>query len=170
VILIAEDDAQANTDHISAHRTVTLVVSPWAKRGAVVPTLTSTASVTKTVDELLGIGPSSLGDVLATDLRDYFTTHPDFTPYEAVAFTDPSATVTPAGERITALGSRLDMSSPDADSFRQAAIAELALRADRLTHRRSRMSRREYEHRQGRLYARALAIVGAEPTEDRDGG
>jgi DNA-binding beta-propeller fold protein YncE len=167
-ILITEDDAQGETDHVSAHRTVTTVVSPWAKRGHVSHTLISTASVTKTVDELVGLAPSSIGDVLATDLRDFFTDKPDYTPYSPVAFTDPRTGVTAASRRIVALSSKLDTSGPDADSFRQAKLSGLAVEADRLAARRAHVSRRTYRAAQARLYDRALAVVRSEPVAGKD--
>jgi DNA-binding beta-propeller fold protein YncE len=168
-ILVAEDDAQGETDHISAHRTVTTVISPWAKRGHVSHELISTASVTKTVDELVGLAPSSIGDAIATDLRDFFTTRPDYSPYDAVPFSDPRTRVTAAGARIATLSSRLDTSGPDTDSFRQARISGLAVRADRLAHHRRGMSRRRYRRAQRQLYRRALAVARGPATGDTDG-
>jgi hypothetical protein len=166
-IFVTEDDAQGEKDHLSAHRTVNAVISPWAKRGAVVHTLTSTASVTKTIDELLGLAPSSTGDALATDLRDYFTTTPDYSPYTAKPFAAPTASA--AGARIAALGSSLNTSSPDADSIRQARLSGLSKDADSLSRRHARMSPRAYARAQQRGYRKALAVVrgGAQP--DRDG-
>ena len=168
-MFVTQDDAQGETDHVSAHRTVTTVISPWAKRGHVSHQLVSTASVTKTVDELLGLAPSSIGDVLATDLRDFFTDEPDYTPYDAVAFTDPRTGVSTASTRIAALSSRLDTSGPDADSFRQARLSGLAVAADRLAARRGRMAPRAYRVAQRRLYDRALAVVRAAGARDADG-
>jgi hypothetical protein len=168
-MFVTEDDAQGTTDHVSAHRTVTILISPWARRGHVSHTLVSTASVTKAVDELVGLAPSSIGDVLATDLRDLFTDKPDYTPYDAVPFKAPPAAVTAASARIAALSSRLDMSGPDADSFRQARLSELAVAAGRLAGHRGAMSRHAYRAAQRRLYRRALAVVGSAKAADADG-
>jgi hypothetical protein len=132
-------------------------------------TLVSTASVTKTVDELVGLAPSSIGDVLATDLRDFFTNRPDYTPYTAVPFTDPRPGVSATGARIAALSSRLDSSGPDTDSFRQARISGLAVQADRLAGHHAGMSRAAYRRAQQRLYRRALAAAGSASAPDADG-
>jgi len=48
-IFVVEDDAQNGPDHVDAHRTVCLVVSPYAKRGAVDHTMYSTVSVMRTM-------------------------------------------------------------------------------------------------------------------------
>jgi hypothetical protein len=163
-IFIAEDDAQGLPDHVSAHRTVAMVVSPWARRRTVVHTLVSTASITKTVDELLGLEPSSQGDELATDMRDWFTSRPDYTPYDALPYAEPKSTA--AGLAITALGAGLDTSGPDADSFRQAQLDLLVHAADRLTAQRATMPAAAYEQAQRRLYGKAIQIVHAELAGD----
>lgn len=167
-IFITEDDAQGSTDHVNAHRTVALVVSPWAGRRGVVHSLSSTASVTKTVDEHLGLAPSSVGDVLASDLRDYFVDRPDVTPYTVRPFADPPAP-TPAAARIDRLMARLDASGPDPDPFRIARIGELGQRAERLARQHRGLSARTYRARQDRLYRAALAVVSGESPEDAGG-
>ncbi len=52
-----------------------IVVSPYAKHGYVGHKHLSTASVVKTEEELLGLPPLSLNDLLATDMADFFTPH-----------------------------------------------------------------------------------------------
>src|SRR5206468_12552981 len=42
-IFVVEDDAQNGSDHVDAHRTVALVVSPYARRGSMDSSLHSTA-------------------------------------------------------------------------------------------------------------------------------
>ena len=39
-IFVVEDDAQNGSDHVDAHRTVALVISPYARRGLSIPTCT----------------------------------------------------------------------------------------------------------------------------------
>ena len=82
-IFITEDDAQGGRDHVDAHRTVLLVVSPYAKRNYVSHANSSFPGLLKTAFRLLGIPPLSLFDAAATDLRDCFGGTPDFTPYKA---------------------------------------------------------------------------------------
>ncbi|HUQ90743.1 MAG TPA: alkaline phosphatase family protein [Bryobacteraceae bacterium] len=80
-ILITEDDAQGGVDHIDSHRTLLLVVSPYAKANYVSHVNSSFPGVLKTVFRLLNIPPLNLFDAAASDLADCFTNQPDFTPY-----------------------------------------------------------------------------------------
>jgi DNA-binding beta-propeller fold protein YncE len=80
-IFITEDDANGGVDHIDAHRTVMMVVGPWAKRGYVAHTNSSFTGMLKTVYRLLDLGPLNLFDAGAADLSECFTAEPDFRPY-----------------------------------------------------------------------------------------
>lgn len=64
-MFVTEDDAQGGVDHVDAHRSILLVASPWIKSGTVSHQHTSMGSITKTMDELLGLGPLNLEDALA---------------------------------------------------------------------------------------------------------
>lgn len=83
-IFVTEDDAQAGRDHVDAHRSLCLAVSPYAKRGYVSRRHLSIASITKTIYRLLGLPALHQFDAAATDLADLFTAEPDFAPYSAV--------------------------------------------------------------------------------------
>jgi len=82
-IFVTEDDAQDGTDHIDAHRSLLLVISPYARRG-VTHVHASMASILKTFDLLLGIPYLNQYDAAATDLASWFTGEPDFSPYQAL--------------------------------------------------------------------------------------
>jgi YVTN family beta-propeller protein len=83
-IFVTEDDAQDGLDSVDAHRSLLLVISPYARRGVAVPTHTSIASIFKTIYLLLGAPPLNQYDAAAADLREAFTTTPDFTPYKCL--------------------------------------------------------------------------------------
>jgi YVTN family beta-propeller protein len=83
-IFVTEDDAQAGRDHVDAHRSLCLAISPYARRGYVSHQHLSIASITKTIYRLLGLPYLHLYDAAATDLADLFTTEPDFSPYQAL--------------------------------------------------------------------------------------
>ena len=83
-IFIMPDDSQSTRDHVSVARTYAIVVSPYAKRHHLGTRHLSTVSVLKTEEELLGLPALSLGDALATDMSDFFTTVPDATPFARV--------------------------------------------------------------------------------------
>jgi YVTN family beta-propeller protein len=71
-LFVTEDDAQDGVDHIDAHRSVLLVASPWVKPGSVSHQHTSMGSITRTIDELLGLGPMNLEDALAGEIGGIF--------------------------------------------------------------------------------------------------
>lgn len=83
-IFVTEDDAQAGVDSVDAHRSLLMVISPYAKRGYVSHVNVSISSIMKTIYHLLGLPNLNLTDALASDLGDCFTSLPDFTPYKRV--------------------------------------------------------------------------------------
>jgi len=80
-MFVTEDDAQDGVDHVDAHRSVLLVASPWVKPGAVSHQHTSMGSITRTIDELLGLGSLNLEDALAGEILGIFDTAPHLAPY-----------------------------------------------------------------------------------------
>jgi len=84
VIVITEDDAQNGVDHVDAHRSILMVISPWVKRNYVSHTHYSFGSIFKTFWNILGLPYLNQYDAGATDFGDFFTPVPDFTPYHAV--------------------------------------------------------------------------------------
>jgi DNA-binding beta-propeller fold protein YncE len=89
-IFVMPADSQSQRDHVSTQRSFALVVSPYAKRGYVGHRHLATVSVLKTEEEILGIPPLSLRDLLATDMADFFTSRPNFAPYTAKAVSVPN--------------------------------------------------------------------------------
>ena len=79
-VFITEDDAQNGRDHVDAHRSLLLVISPYSRR-AVSHVHTSMLSILKTTELILGIPPLNQYDAAATALSDCFTDIPDVTPY-----------------------------------------------------------------------------------------
>jgi DNA-binding beta-propeller fold protein YncE len=71
-IMVLEDDSQDGIDSVDAHRIPALVISPWAKRGAVVSTRYDSYSFLRTAELMAGLRPLSLNDALATPLYDAF--------------------------------------------------------------------------------------------------
>ena len=65
-IFVLEDDAQNGPDHVDAHRSPALVISPFAKRRVVDSTLYTTSGMLRTMELILGLEPMSqirrLGD------------------------------------------------------------------------------------------------------------
>jgi hypothetical protein len=83
-IFVVEDDAQNGPDHVDAHRSVALVISPYTKRGAVDSTMYSTCSMLRTIELILGLKPMSQFDAAARPMYHSFQPKPDFRPYAHV--------------------------------------------------------------------------------------
>ena len=82
-LFVTEDDAQGGVDHVDAHRSILLVASPWVKPGSVSHEHTSMGSITRTMDELLGLGPMNLEDALAGEIAGVFDSVPHVEPFVA---------------------------------------------------------------------------------------
>ncbi len=80
-IFVIEDDAQDGSDHVDAHRSPILVISPYVRHEFVSHVRTSMTGMQKSIYALLGVGPLNLEDGLAAGLGDMFQSTPDFTPY-----------------------------------------------------------------------------------------
>lgn len=76
-IFVVEDDAQNGADHVDAHRTVALVVSPYTKRGFIDHEMYSTSSMLRTMELFLGLPPMSQYDASALPMYNAFMPSPD---------------------------------------------------------------------------------------------
>jgi YVTN family beta-propeller protein len=83
-IFVVEDDAQNGPDHVDAHRTVALVISPYTKRSHVDSTMYSTTSMLRTMELILGLKPMSQFDAAARPMCHSFQGKPDARPYAHV--------------------------------------------------------------------------------------
>ena len=80
-VFVVEDDAQNGPDHVDAHRTVGLVISPYTKRKSVDHSQYSTASMIRTMELILGLAPLSQFDAAATPMFASFTDAADSRAY-----------------------------------------------------------------------------------------
>src|SRR5205823_14861469 len=83
-IFVIEDDAQNGPDHVDAHRTVALVISPWTKHKHVDSSMYSTASMLRTMELILGLKPMSQFDAAARPMYQSFQAKADETAYTHV--------------------------------------------------------------------------------------
>ena len=128
-IIVTEDDSQNGADHIDAHRSLLMVISPWAKRDYISHNNLSFGSIFKTFWHILGIPYLNQYDAGATDLGDLFQADPDFTPYfaypvDARAF-DPQKVLDPFDEEFDW---KAVLESPDLDDPQY--LMEEAAKAD----------------------------------------
>ncbi len=84
LIVVTEDDAQGGRDHIDAHRSLLMIISPHAKRNFNSHQHYSFGSIFKTFWNVLGIPYLNQYDFGVTSLSDCFTDEPDYTPYNAL--------------------------------------------------------------------------------------
>ena len=83
-IFVIEDDTQNGPDHVDAHRTAGLVLSPYCKRRFVDSTLYTTASMLRTMELILGLPPLTQYDAGATPMFNCFMKAPDVTTWAAL--------------------------------------------------------------------------------------
>jgi YVTN family beta-propeller protein len=83
-IFVVEDDAMNGPDHVDAHRTVALVISPYTKHHFVDHTMYSSSSMLKTIELILGLPPMTQFDAAATPMCNSFTSSKDLEPYTAL--------------------------------------------------------------------------------------
>jgi DNA-binding beta-propeller fold protein YncE len=119
-IFVVEDDAQNGPDHVDAHRSVALVISPYARNAAVDSSLYSTTSMVRTIGLILGLEPLSQFDAAARPMYASFQSHPNLWTYEKVV---PKVDLEERN-KITAWGVKL---SETFDFARQDSVDDLLL-------------------------------------------
>jgi DNA-binding beta-propeller fold protein YncE len=119
-IFVIEDDAQNGPDHVDAHRSVALVISPYTKHQHVDSSLYSTTSMARTMELILGLKPMSQFDAAARPMYASFQAEPDLTPYEHVV---PDVDLTETN-KATAWGAKL---SESFDFAKEDSVDDLLL-------------------------------------------
>ena len=112
-IFVIEDDAQNGPDHVDAHRTVGLVVSPYTKRHHLDSTQYSTVSMIRTIELILGLPPLSQYDAAARPMFASFTETPELTPFVHVPAQVALDTVNPKSAYGANRSAKMDFSEYD---------------------------------------------------------
>ncbi len=81
-IFITEDDSQSGADHIDAHRSFAVAVSPWINPGMLITQRYSQVNLMRTIEAITGVPPMSQWDANAQVLSGIWTRHPNFAPYD----------------------------------------------------------------------------------------
>jgi len=113
-VFVVEDDAQNGSDHVDAHRTVALVISPWTRRRAVDSTMYSTTSMLRTMELILGLPPMSQHDASATPMSNAFSDVPDPSSFTHRPSAIPFWETNPDGAPMQAEMENWDFSREDA--------------------------------------------------------
>lgn len=83
VVFITQDDSQGGWDHVSAYRTIGLVLSPYSA-GKLVSTHYNQVSMLRTIEQILGIPPMNIMDATSRLMTDCFKEEPNRKTYTAV--------------------------------------------------------------------------------------
>ncbi len=94
-IFVLEDDAQNGPDHVDSHRSLLLVISPWARSGAH-HRFVNTTDVIATMESILDLKALSPYDHYGRPLREIWRTEPDLRPYAALIPATPLTEKNPA--------------------------------------------------------------------------
>ena len=173
-IFQTRDDAQSTLDHIHPHRTAVLVMGPFAKPGYSSTRHYNSASIVKTEELLLGLPPNNLGDLMATDLRDFFQpTYNGITSADIKWDFVTSLKYQPSSEgtKIWSLVRKLDTSAPDRDSHRLGQLGRLSQAADELhkdAAKKHTLNTAQYKKEQAKLYQAAVKLVSSGAPKDND--
>ena len=81
---MTEDDAQNGPDHVDAHRTIAQVISPYTQHGKVDSTFYSTASMLRTIENIVGVPPLTQFDTFATPMVASFDEDANLDPFTAL--------------------------------------------------------------------------------------
>lgn len=112
-VFVTEDDAQNGPDHVDAHRTTSVVVSPYTQTGRVDHTFYSTDSMLRTIELLSGLRPLTQFDAYATPMIPAFTNHPNFAPYTSVKPSQSLTEKNPPNAPMAGTSNKQDLSKED---------------------------------------------------------
>ena len=120
-IFVIEDDPQSGHDHVDGHRSICLIASPWARRGAIVSKFYNESAILHTIGRILGLPPLNQLVAAAPTLEACFQDTPDLTPYTCRVPTfplnlpkaKPPPAVTRAEKKLEARIAALDFTKPD---------------------------------------------------------
>lgn len=72
LIFVVEDDAQNGADHVDPHRSIAFVAGPYVRQNAIISRPYTTASMLRTIEDVLGLPPLGLNDGLTEPMSAVF--------------------------------------------------------------------------------------------------
>jgi YVTN family beta-propeller protein len=90
-VFVIEDDPQSGADHVDPHRSICLVISPYAKHSYTSHVLYSMSSLWLTIEMILGLPSLTVYDDNTSPMYDAFTTTPDLATFAGVPNPTPLA-------------------------------------------------------------------------------
>lgn len=116
-IFITEDDAQDGVDHVDGHRSPGYVVSPYAVQYQPANhTYLSQVNMTRTIEQILGLPPMNMFDLVSTPMFNLFTNTPNTAPWTHVP------NQIPLDQGVTQQPSQAAKLSPLAKAWAQAKV------------------------------------------------
>jgi YVTN family beta-propeller protein len=113
-IFIVEDDPSDGADHVEAHRSTLVIVSPWAKHSYTTKVHYDVPAMWRTIELLLGLPPESQQTADAAPMFDAFTTTPDYTTtYTYIPSNIPEAMNPSKPTRLSMRSAQMDFSTVD---------------------------------------------------------
>ena len=117
-IFVVEDDAQDGPDHVDAHRSTALVISPFTQHAGVDSTHYDTAGMLGTIEDILGLDPMSIFDQRGARMWPSFARWPNMRPFDVlpthvIPFGDPGYPRNGKNAPLAAASAAQDYSIPD---------------------------------------------------------
>jgi hypothetical protein len=117
-IFVVEDDAQDGPDHVDAHRSTALVISPFTQHAGVDSTHYDTAGMLGTIEDILGLEPMSIFDQRGTRMWPSFAPWPNMRPFDVlptrvIPFGDPGYPRNGRNAPLAGASAAQDYSIPD---------------------------------------------------------
>jgi len=124
LVIVTEDDAQDGRDHVDAHRSILMMISPWVKKNYVSHTHANFGAILKTIYQIDDLPALNQFDATASLLQDFFTDKPDFTPYSVQMIDkrifDPQKALDPYQKNFNWESLKESPELDDADDFRES--------------------------------------------------
>src|SRR5262249_39017248 len=112
VLFLIEDDPQDGGDHVDAHRSICVIVSPWTRHGMTSSVHYDIASLYRTIERLLGTEPLYQADANAAARPDIGSSTADLPPFMPRPRLVPDGT-TPQSGPMAGESEALDYSAAD---------------------------------------------------------
>jgi hypothetical protein len=113
-IFVIQDDVQNGSDHVDAHRSVALAISPYVRRNHVDSTMYSTSGMLRTMELILGVEPMTQFDAAALPMYHSFQATADLRPFTAL---EPRVDIHATNQALAwgaDMSEKMDFSIPDA--------------------------------------------------------
>ncbi len=102
-IIILEDDAQNGYDHVDAHRSPALIISPYVRKSVVDHRFYNTDSMLRTMELIMGLPPMCQYDAVASPISVFADRPENSEPYKAIL---PDRTILAEVNKATAYRAR----------------------------------------------------------------